>query len=369
MTQPIKIRVCEPDITEKEISYVTEAVRNNQLSSIAPPVKKFEEAFAAKFGMKHGIAVNSGGSALFLAATALGITEGDEVIMPDFTMIATPAAVTHCGGTPVFVDSKENDLNMDVSKIEEKITPRTKAIMPVHIYGQVCDMDEIMRIAEKHHLLVIEDAAEVHGGKYKGKLAGTFGVANCFSFYANKIITTGEGGMIVTDDEMLANTLRHIRGYDFDDEKHFWHKTTAWNLRMPALCAALGLAQLERLDELVEKRRKNAFYYVERLKDVPGLTFFPELPNTFSVFWMFGILAPRRDELMKFLAENGIETRTFFIPMHQQPVHQHLPNIAKQSFPNSDRFGEQGFYLPSSSHLSSEEKDYVISKIKEFYGV
>ncbi len=364
---PIKIYVCEPDITEKEINYVTDTIRKNYLSSIAPPVKNFENAFAQKFGMKHAVAVNSGGSALFLALKALDIKEGDEVIMPTFTMIATAAAATHCGAKPVFVDSSENDLNMDVSKIEEKITPRTKVIMPVHIYGQPCNMDEIMRIAEKHNLLVVEDAAEVHGSKYKGKLSGTFGIASCFSFYANKIMTTGEGGMILTNDDKLANDLRHIRGYDFDDEKHFWHRTIAWNLRMPALGAALGLAQLERLDELIDKRRKNAAYYMEKLKDVPGLVFFPELPDTFAVFWMFGLLAPRTDELIDFLTENGIETRIFFIPMHQQPVYSvDYPN---EKFPNADRFGEQGLYLPSSSHLTDKEKDYVVSKIKEFYGV
>ena len=367
MTNPIKIRVCEPDITDKELAYVTEAIRKNELSSIAEPVRKFEEAFAKKYGIKHAIAVNSGGSALFLVMKALGIQSGDEVIMPSFTMIATPAAVTHCGGTPIFVDSGENDLNMDVSKIEEKITPRTKAILPVHIYGQPAEMDKIMQIAKEYNLAVVEDAAEAHGAKYKGKLTGTFGIAACFSFYANKIITNGEGGMITTNDDNLADRLRHVRGYDFDDEKHFWHKTSAWNLRMPSLAASLGLAQLERFDELVEKRRNNAFYYMERLKNVLGITFFPELPNTFSVFWMFGILAPRRDELMNFLAENGIETRTFFIPMHKQPVHQHLRG-AKEEFPNADRFGENGLYLPSSSHLTNEKKDYVISKIKEFYG-
>ncbi len=364
----IKIRVCEPDITDKELAYVTEAIRKNELSSIAEPVRKFEEAFAKKYGVKHAIAVNSGGSALFLVMKALGIKEGDEVIMPAFTMIATAAAVSHCGGTPVFVDSEKEDLNMDVSKIREKITPRTKAIIPVHIYGQPAKMDEIMKLAKEYNLAVVEDAAEAHGAKYKGKLTGTFGTAACFSFYANKIITTGEGGMIITNDDNLADRLRHIRGYDFDDEKHFWHKTSAWNLRMPSLAAALGLAQLERFEELVEKRRNNASYYMERLKDLPGITFFPELPDTFSVFWMFGILVQKRNELMEFLFENGIETRTFFIPMHKQPVHQHLKD-AKEEFPNADRFGAEGFYLPSSSHLSSEEKDYVISKIKEFYGV
>lgn len=360
-----KINVCEPDITEKEINYVTDTIKKKYLSSIAPPVRNFENEFAKRFGMKHAIAVNSGGSALFLTLKGLDIKEGDEVIMPTFTMIATAAAATHCGATPVFVDSHKDNPNIDHSKIEEKITSRTKVIMPVHIYGQPCDMDPIMEIAKKHNLLVIEDAAEVHGSKYKGKLSGTFGFASCFSFYANKLITTGEGGMIITNDDEFADTLRHIRGYDFDDNKHFWHKRIAWNLRMPALAAALGIAQLERLDEFVEKRRKNAFYYMEKLKDIPGLVFFPELPETYAVFWMFGLLAPKRDELMKFLAGNGIETRTFFISMHRQPVYS--KNYSDADFPNANRFDEQGFYLPSSSHLTDTEKDYVVSKIREFY--
>ncbi len=361
----IKIRVCEPDITEKEIEYVTQAIKNNEVSSIAPPVKKLEDAFAKKFGMKHAIAVNSGGSALFLTLKALDIKPGHEVIVPDFTMIATAAAVSHCGATPVFVDASEESFNMDQKKIEAAITPRTRMIMPVHIYGEPSNMDIIMDIAPRHNLLVVEDAAESHGAKWKGRLTGTFGIASCFSFYANKIMTTGEGGMILTNDDDLAYELRHIRGYNFDDEKHFWHKTIAWNFRMSALGAALGLAQLERLDELIEKRRKNAAYYTERLKDIPVLRFFPEPPDTFSVFWMYGMLAPRRDELMTFLFENGVETRTFFIPMHAQPVYEQLWQAS--DFTYSDRYGRDGLYLPSSSHLPDEQKDFVIAKIKEFY--
>lgn len=363
---PIKIRVCEPDIGDLELKYVTEAIRNNEISSVAPPVRRFEEAFAKRLGMKYAVSVNSGGSALFLTLKTLGIGPGDEVIMPSFTMVATAGAASHCGATPVFVDSQKNHYNIDASKIEEKITPRTKAIIPVHIYGQPCDMDEILEIAKKHNFLVIEDAAEAHGAKYKGRDAGAMGIAGCFSFYANKILTTGEGGIIVTNDEKLTDRLRHMRGYDFDDDKHFWHKTVAWNLRMSALEAALGLAQLERLDELVEKRRANAQYYTENLKSIPELTLFEELPETRNVFWMYGILAPDRDGLAEHLAKNGIETRTFFIPMHEQPLYQELPH-SQGGFHNASRFGKHGLYLPSSSHLTKETKDAVINAIKEFY--
>lgn len=364
---PIRIRVCEPDITELEIKYVTNAISNNSVSSVAPPVREFEEAIAARFGTKRAIAVNSGGSALFMALKVLGVGPGDEVIIPDFTMIATAAAVSHCGATPVLVDSTHDHYNIDATKIEAKLTGRTRAIMPVHIYGQPCDMDVILDVAMRHSLPVIEDAAEAHGAKYKGQFAGSMGYAGCFSFYANKIMTTGEGGMILTNDDNYADRLGHFRGYDFDDSQHFWHKTIAWNLRMSALEAALGLAQLERLDELIKKRRGNAAYYSERLKDIPGVIVFPERPDTFNVQWMYGIVVPDRDGLMDFLAMNGIETRTFFIPMHEQPVYRGIYEERYGEFKNASHFGANGLYLPSSSQLPDSSKDFVIEKVREFY--
>lgn len=362
------IHVCEPSISELEKKYVNEALDNNWLSSTAPPVANFEAKFSEKFGYKHSVAVNSGGSALFLALHALGITEGDEVIVPTFTMVATAGAVTQCGAKPVFVDTKFGEFNMDPAKIREKITRRTKAIIPVHIYGHVCDMDPIMEIARDYGLKVVEDCAEAHGAKYKGKYVGSFGDAACFSFYANKLMTTGEGGMIVCNSDELAERLRHLRAYDFDDTRHFWHKHIAWNFRMSSLEAAFGLAQLERLEELIEKRRKNAAYYSERLKNVYDIQTYPELENEECVFWMYPILCRfqrvgERDDLMKFLAENGIETRTFFFPMHWQPIYMD----DKEKYPHADVLGNHGLYLPSSSDISDEDKNYVIEKIKEYY--
>ena len=356
------IPIFEPDIAEEEISAVTEAIRNKQVSSSSPPVGKFETAFAEKLGMKHAVAVNSGGSALFLALAAISIKKGDEVIIPDFTMIATATAVSHCGGTPVFVDTAENDLNMDVSKIEEKITPRTKAIIPVHVFGYPADMDAIFRIASAHNLYVIEDAAEAHGAKYKGKAVGTFGIANVFSFHAAKIITTGEGGIITTNDDKIAEKLRNMRGYSYIENTHYLHQDITWNLRMSGLQAALGTAQLARMDSMLEKRRVNALHYLKELASVPGLTFFREQPETFSVYWDFGFLAPFRDELMEFLGENGIETRNFFFPMHEQP-----PYKADGGFKNSERLARDGISIPISSCIEKEELDYIIGKIKEFY--
>ena len=235
-------------------------------------------------------------------------------------------------------------------------------MIPVHIYGHPCDMDPILQIVRDYGLFVIEDAAESHGALYKGRLAGTLGDAGCFSFYANKIMTTGEGGMIVTNDDKLAYALRHCRAYDFDDTKHFWHKRLAWNLRMSSLEAAVGRAQLERLDELIEARRKNATYYAEGLRH--KVEFLQEKKYARSACWMCGILLPdekRRDGLMQFLATHEVETRTFFLPMNRQPIYK-----TAEPFPVADDLGRRGLYLPSSSHLTAKEKDTVIHYVREY---
>lgn len=367
MTQKNKqkyIRVCEPSIGRREINYVLEAVKKGEISSTARHINLFETAFAEKFGVKYAVAVNSGGSALFLTLWALGVRPGDEVIVPTFTMVATANAVAQCGAKPVFVDCEGNG-NIDVQKIEAKITQKTKAIIPVHIYGHPCDMSEIMAIAKKHKLLVVEDAAEAHGALYKKKLAGTFGVAGCFSFYANKIITAGEGGMIVTNKKSLYEELKKLRAYHFSDKKHFWHIRLAWNMRMSSLEAALGLAQLARLDELADKRRKNARYYTNGLRELSDYLIFPkEKKQVKSVFWMYCLMLKKgsRDKLMKYLASRGVETRTYFFPMHWQPIYKN-----GGSYPVADRLGRNGLYLPSSSHLSKKEKDYVMGLIKNFF--
>ena len=370
MTQNVdRIRVCEPDITNKEIASVTEAIEAGEVSSTAPPVGRFEKAFAEKVGVKHAVAVNSCGSALFLTAWALGIREGDEVIVPTFTMAATAYAVTQCGATPVFVDCEENG-NIDVGRIEEKITEKTKAIFPVHIYGHPCDMDAITAIAKKHDLLVVEDAAEALGATYKGSMAGSLSDAGCHSFYANKLITTGEGGMITTDNSTLAEELSKLRGYYLSSgaSRFASHEKLAWNMRMSALEAALGLAQLERLEELVKKRRKNAEDYTTDMASLSHHLVFPEeKEDVFNVYWMYGIVLKeegKRNALQEFLAQRGIETRPFFTPMHQVPFYQTEP---PEELPVSERLGRNGLYLPSSSQLSKEQKERVISAVKEFF--
>ena len=361
------IRVCEPDITSREIRYVTDAIKTGHISGMAKYVGLFEKAFAQKTGVKYAISVNSGGSALFLALWGLGIRTGDEVIVPTFTMAATAFAVTQCGARPVFVDCEANG-NIDVTKIESKITKKTKAIMPVHIYGHPCDMDEVWKLAKKHHLFVVEDAAEAQGALYKGKTIGASSDAVCFSLYANKLVTTGEGGMITTNSKKLANELALLRNYYFSNQTRYLHAHLAWNMKLSSLLAALGLAQLERLSELVAKRRANARYYNKKLAVLKNQIVLPgEKNGVRSVYWMYGIVLRNeglREKLMRHLKKNNIESRAFFIPMHKQPLYK---KDKKESYPVSEFLGRNGLYLPSASQLSKKEKDRVIAAIKEFF--
>jgi perosamine synthetase len=306
--------------------------------------------------------------ALHLGLVALGLGPGDEVIIPTFTMIATINAVAYTGATPVLVDSEPCTWNMDVDQIAAKITPKTKAIMPVHTYGHPVDMDPLMEIAEKHGIVVLEDAAEAHGAEYKGRRAGGLGHAGCFSFYGNKIITTGEGGMITTNDEKLARLTQNLRDHAFSNERHFWHKYMGFNYRMTNLQAAVGLAQTEQLESFVEMRRRNAALYNERLQDIPGIVIPPEAGNVRNVFWMYSILVEdefgmTRDELRHYLAARGIETRTFFIPMHLQPIYYKA--FKGQRYPVSEMLCQRGFYLPSASSLRPNQIKYITEVIQQ----
>lgn len=358
-----KIRLCEPDIGDREIRYVAEAIKNREVSSGAPPVGRFEEAFAKFFGARHAVATNSGGSALFLALKALGIGPGDEVIAPTFTMVATAEAVSHCGATPVFADAGASSPNIDAASIERLITPRTKAIMIAHLFGIPCDMDRIMKLAHDRRLPVVEDAAEAHGARWRGKLAGTFGAAGCFSFYASKVMTAGEGGMIVTDDDRLAALARRLREYDIDPRRPYVHELIAWNLRLPALSAAVGLAQLERLPELIEKRNAVARRYAEAFEGLPQIKKFIAPPEAEISTWLATFLAERRDELVAQLAAAGIEAKRVFVPMHELPIYKQSGN-----FPNAEYIAARGISLPSASTLSPEDQACVINDVKKFYG-
>ncbi len=346
-----KYPVAKPSLKGNELEYVTNAIKTGWISSQGEYIKKFEEKFAEWNGMKYGIACSSGTSALIIALRSLGIGPGDEVIVPEFTMIASAWAVSYAGAKPVFVDCGD-DLNINPDLIEEKINEKTKAIMPVHIYGRQCNMDKIMEIAYNYNLRVVEDSAEAHGVKPKGDIA-------CFSLYANKIISSGEGGICVTNDYRLTNQMNHIRSMAFTPVHDFLHKKFAYNFRMTNLQGAVALAQLERIEELLEKRKKIEELYDEKLKNIKGITLMPKR----NVLWMYDILAERKHELQKYLEENGIESRQFFKPMSQQPMYYK----ADWNKLNAAKFGYGGIYLPTYVDLNKEDIDYITQKIKEFY--
>ncbi len=368
------IPVCEPTLLGNEIQYVKDALDTGWISSAGKYIPAFEEKFAAYCGVKHGIAVCNGTSALHLALTAVGIGQGDEVIIPDFTMIASAFAVCYTGAKPVFVDAEPFTWNIDPAKIEEKITIRTKAIMPVHIYGHPSDMDPILEIAKKYKVKIIEDAAEAHGAEYKGKKVGSFGDINAFSFFANKNITTGEGGMVVTNDVELADMCRYFKNLCFplQEKRSYIHRDIGFNYRMSNLHAAVGLAQVEKADEYRVMRIRNARLYHEYLQDVPGITLQPEGFNCLNVYWMNGVLVePKvygrtRDELVAYLKTQGIDTRNFFIGMHRQPSLEKFGCDISGDYPVSDNLSENGFYLPSASHLKPEQIRFICDQIIEF---
>lgn len=363
------IPVCEPTLTGNEMKYVQQAVETNWISSAGSFIREFEARFADACGTKYGIACANGTVAMHLTMATLGLEPGDEVIIPAFTMIATANAVTYCGATPVLVDQEPDYWQMDVQQVADKITPRTKAIIPVHIYGHPVDMDPLMELAEKHGLMVIEDAAEAHGAEYKGRRAGGLGHAAGFSFYGNKIITTGEGGMVTTNDRELARLAWNLRDHAFSTERHFWHKYIGFNYRMTNLQAAVGLAQVEQFDDLTEMRRRNAQAYTQRLRDIPGITTPPEAEWAKNVFWMYGITIDEaafgmsRDALRRVLADHGVETRTFFIPMHMQPIYWNA--YKGERYPVAERLCRDGLYLPSASSLSLSEIEYVTEVVRE----
>jgi perosamine synthetase len=368
------IPVCEPFLDEKELAYVTDCLKTNWISSKGKYIEAFEEGFARYCGCEYGIATTSGTTALHLALASLDLGPGDEVIVPAFTMAATVFAVVYTGAKPVLVDAEPDTWNIDPAKIEEKITGQTKVILPVHIYGHPCAMDAIIKIAQKHNLRVVEDAAEAHGAEYKGKKTGSISHVGCFSFYANKIITTGEGGMVVTNEAKIAQKARLLKDLAFSPEKRFLHIGIGFNYRLTNLQAAIGLAQLEKIDQLVAARRRNAHYYNCLLKDIPGITLPVEREEAKNVYWMYGILIKdefglSRDELMDRLKEKSIETRTFFYPMHQQPVFQEMGLFNGEKYPVAEVLAQKGLYLPSSSRLKKEEIESVCQAIKKIRGI
>jgi perosamine synthetase len=366
----LKIPVCAPKIGERDVELVSSCVRSTWISGTSEYVTEFEDKFARYCGCKYGIATNSGTTALHLALAALGVEENDEVVIPTFTMIATANAVTYTGARPVLVDSEPDTWNIDPKSIEKVITPRTRAIMPIHTYGHPVDMDPILDLAEEHDLYVIEDAAEAHGAEYNGRRTGSLGDAGCFSFYANKIITTGEGGMIVTQDEELAERAKWLRAHAFGKHgKHFYHEALGFGYRMSGLQAALGLAQLERIDDFVSSRIRNAKLYNSLLSELGDkISLPPRAPWAKNVYWMYSVLLEdkfgmSRQDFMNNLADMGIETRTFFYPIHMQPVYS--KQFRNHKFPVADDISKRGVNLPSGTGLTAEEVSYVCECIKK----
>jgi perosamine synthetase len=369
------IPVNEPLLDGNEKQYLMECIDTGWISSEGPFVKKFEEKFAARMGRKHGIAVANGTAALDAAVDALGIGPGDEVILPSFTIISCVMQIVRNGARPVLVDCDPRTWNMDVQAIERKITPKTKAIMVVHIYGLPVDMDPLLELAARYKLKVIEDAAEMHGQTYKGRPCGSFGDLSTFSFYPNKHITTGEGGMIVTDSDAVAEECRSLRNLCFTAERRFVHERLGWNLRMTNMQAALGLAQLERLDEFVARKRRMGQLYQELLSDLKGVQL--PLPSTNyadNIYWVFGLVLDESRgttaaEVMKRLGAEGIGTRPFFYPMHQQPILRKMGVIAPSDCcPVAEGLYERGFYIPSGMALTEDQIRTVAGKVRAVLG-
>jgi perosamine synthetase len=364
------IPVNEPLLDGNEKKYLSECIDTGWISSEGPFVKRLEEDMARKMGRKFGVAVSNGTVALDAAVAALGLGPGDEVILPSFTIISCAIAIVRAGATPVVVDSDPLTWNMDVQQVAARITPRTKAIMVVHIYGLPVDMDPIFALAEKHGLKIIEDAAELIGQTYKGRFCGGMGDISTLSFYPNKHVTTGEGGMVLTDDETLAERCRSLRNLCFQ-KKRFVHDELGWNLRMSNLQAALGVAQLERLDEFVGRKRKMGQRYNELLQGIPGLQLpLPAVDGAENIYWVYGIVLGDEvlfdaEEAMRRLAVKGIGTRPFFWPMHEQPIFKKMGLFNDTCCPVAERSARRGFYLPSGMALTDSQITFVAKQVEE----
>ena len=367
------IPVNEPLLDGNEKKYLNECIDTGWISSEGPFVKQLEMGMASYCGRKFGIAVCNGSLAIDAAVAALGIKETDEVIMPAFTIISCVNAIIRAGAKPVLVDSDPLTWCMDVNQIEDKITDRTKAIMVVHIYGLPVDMDPVIKIANKYGLKIIEDAAEAHGLEYKEKKCGSFGDISTFSFYPNKHVTTGEGGMILTDDENLANKCASLRNLCFLPQKRFVHEEIGWNLRMSNLQAAVGVAQLERLDEFVSKKKAMGRKYTELLNDIKEIQLpVATIDYAENIYWVYGLILNKEvpfdaAEAAKRLGAKGIGTRPFFYPMHKQPVFNKMGLFKDEHYPVAENLAERGFYIPSGLALNNEQIENVAKAVRSLF--
>lgn len=360
-----KIPIYAPNLTGNEKKYVLDCLESTWISSKGPYIQKFESAFAQYINSKYAASVSNGTVAIHLALVALGIGPDDEVIVPTLTYIASVNSITYTGAKPVFVDSLSSSWQIDPEDVRQKITKKTKAILCVHLYGLPCEMEALRRIADEYNLYLIEDCAEAIGSKYQNKHVGTFGDVSTFSFFGNKTITTGEGGMVVTNDETIYDRLVHYKGQGLALHREYWHDVIGYNYRMTNVCAAIGLAQLERIDSVLKRKYEIAMLYKNALKALP-LTFHEEQPGSYHSYWMVSILVndiKKREPLREFLAKKGIETRPLFYPAHTMPMYAQK----FQKFPVAENLGWRGINLPSFPDLTNNEVAYITSSIAEFY--
>jgi len=365
------IPVSTPSINAEDIRAVAKTMEEGWISAEGPPVTEFEKKFADLVHRQYGVAVSNGTAALDIALEGLGIGPGDEVIIPSFTIISCLNQVLRAGATPVFVDAMPDTWNLDSAAIEDLITPRTKAIIVVHVYGLPADIDDIVALGKKHNVAVIEDAAEAHGQHLNGKPLGSFGDVSTFSFYSNKLITTGEGGMLLTNDEHLEAKFRELRNLSFNPKQRFVHENIGWNYRMTAMQAALGVSQLNRITELLDFKKQVGKNYQALLTGFPGIS----LPqNSYrgsdNVYWVFGVVldadsALSATEVMEALAEKGIGTRPFFYPLHRQPVLEKFGFRSPPRLATSEWLGAKGFYLPNGAGITPQQQEYVTESLHQ----
>jgi len=372
------IPVNEPRLGKREEELLLDCVRSGWISSAGKYIEEFENGWAAYCGRRYGIAVSNGTAALQVAVACLGLQPGDQVIMPGFTIISCALAVIYNGGVPVLVDSDARTWCMDVKRVREKITPRTRAIMPVHIYGHPVDMDPLLNLAKEHNLAVIEDAAEAHGAEYLSgrnsqpgwRRCGSFGDVSCFSFYANKLVSTGEGGMVLTDNLALAERARSLRNLCFQPNRRFYHEELGFNFRLTNIQAALGVAQLERMEQIVARKRSLGQTYNAMLRDIDGLQLPVEEPWAKNVYWMYGVVISEKigidaTELARRLKGREIETRPFFLGMHEQPILRERGLFKEEEYPVTERLARRGLYLPSGLALTDQQIKTVAEAMHE----
>ncbi len=359
-----RFSVYEPVLGQEELDLLQDCIRTGWISSLGKHIHLFESTFAKFCGSSYAAATSNGTTALHLALIALGIGRGDEVIIPSLTFVATANSVAYAGAKVVLADVSEETWTIDLDKLESIITPRTKAIIAVHLYGHPCDMDRLLKMARDEDIKVIEDAAEAHGSKYKGKIVGAIGDVGCFSFYGNKVVTTGEGGMVVTNNSEVDARVRFLRDHSMDPKNRYYHPEIGYNYRMTNMQAAVGRAQMKRITGIIAAKRRVAKMYSERLREIEGVVLPPEKPWARSVYWLYPVVLDRSfgltsPELAEALKLDGIETRRVFVPMHLLPMY-----ATRKKFPVSEKVSKNGLSLPSSPTLTEDDIDYICAKVR-----